>query len=85
MRKMMGGIPQGKPTHSTNSFKKEYYHKLAHSLREEGKEEHTIEHPKRDYHSPSSDDSRSPCRKKHRNHDNLQGKFRKIKSPTYEG
>ena len=30
---MTGGIPQGKPTHSTNSFKKEFYHKWANSPR----------------------------------------------------
>ena len=38
-----------------------------------------------DYHSPSSDDSLSPWRNIQRNDDNLQGEFRKIKAPTYEG
>ena len=32
-----------------------------------------------------TDISLSPCRKKQRNDKNLQGEFRKIKSPTYEG
>ena len=43
------------------------------------------EPPEGDYHIPSNEDSLSPCRKKKRNDDNLQGEFRKIKSPTYEG
>ena len=54
-------------------------------MREEGKVEHTHETLERDCHNPSSDYSLSPCRKKHRNGDNLQGEFRKIKAPTYEG
>ena len=82
---MMGGSPQGKPTHSTNRFKKEFYHKRVSSLRQEGKEENTPKSLERDCHSPSSDDSLFPCRKKLRNDYNLQGEFRKIKSPTYEG
>ena len=41
--------------------------------------------PERDYHSLSSDNSLSPCRKRQKNDDNLQGEFRKIKDPTYEG
>ena len=61
---MMGGSPQGKLTHSTNRFKKENYHKQASGPREEGKEEHTLEPPKRDYHSLSSNNYLSPCRKK---------------------
>ena len=81
----MGGSPQGIPTHSTNRFKKEFYHKLESSSREEGKQEHTLEPPKGDYYSLSSDDSLSPWRKKLRNDDNLQGEFPKTKSPTYEG
>ena len=82
---MMGGSPQGKPTHSTNRFKKEFYHKWDINPREEGKEEHTPEPLEGDYHSLSSDKSLSPCRKKLRNDDNIQGEFRKIKSSTYEG
>ena len=84
LRNMMGGIPHGKPTHSTNRFKKEFYHKWASSPREEGKE-HTPEPPEGDYHNPSSNDSLSPCKKEERNDDNLQGEFIKIKSLTYAG
>ena len=61
---MMVGSPQGKPTHSTNKFKKEFYHKKDNSPREEGKEEHTHEPSERDYYSTSSDDYLSPCRNK---------------------
>ena len=82
---MMGGSPHGQPTHSTNKFKREFYHKHVSSPKEEGKEEHTPKPPERYYHSLSSDNSLSPCRKKHRNDDNLQGEFRKIRAPTYEG
>ena len=78
---MIGVIPQGKTTHSTNMSKKQLYHKWDSILREKGKEEHTHEIP----HNPSSDDSLSPCRNKHRNDDNFQGEFKKIKAPTYEG
>ena len=63
LRNMMGGSPQGKPTHSTNRFKREPYHKWASIPREEGKHEHTLEPPEGYYHSPSSDDSLSPCRR----------------------
>ena len=84
LENMMGGSSHGKTTHSTNKFKKELYHKRATIPKEEGKEEHAPEPPERDYHSVSSDDSLSPCRKKQRNEDNLQGEFKKIKSPTYE-
>ena len=66
-------------------FKKESCDKRASIPREEGKEQHILEPPEGDYHSPSSDDSLSRCRKKQRNYGNLQGEFRKIKSPTYEG
>ena len=45
LRNMMGGIPQGKTTHSTNRFKKEPYHKRASNPREEGKEKHTPKPP----------------------------------------
>ena len=68
---MTGGRLEGTNTHSTNRFKKELYHKQDSSLREEGKEEHTPEAPEGDYHSISSDDSLSPCRKKLRNDDNI--------------
>ena len=81
----MGGSPQGKPTHSTNRFKKEPYHKQASSPREEGKEEHTPEPPEGYYHDPSSDEFPSSCRNKEINDDNLQGEFRKIRAPTYKG
>ena len=60
---MMGGILQGKPTHSINRFKKEFYHKRDNSPREEGKEEHAPEPAERDCRHPSSDDSLSPCRR----------------------
>ena len=82
---MIGGILQAQTTHSKNRFKKEFYHKWANSPREEGKEEHTPKNPEGDYHSISSNDSLSPCRKKLRNDDNIQGEFQKIKAPTYEG
>ena len=39
LRNMMGGIPQGKPTHSTKMFKREPYHKWANIPREQKKEE----------------------------------------------
>ena len=38
LRNMTGGIPQGKPTHSTNKSKREPYHKRASIPREEEKE-----------------------------------------------
>ena len=82
---MMGGILQDKPTQSTNISKREPYHKRASGLREEEKEECTPKAPKGDHHSPSSDDSLSPRRKKQRSDDNLQGGFTKIRAPTYEG
>ena len=82
---MTGGNPQGKPTHSTNNSKRELYHKRASSPREGEKGEHTLEALKGDHHSPSIDDSLSPRRKKQRSNDNLQGEFRKIRAPTYEG
>ena len=53
-------IPHGKPTHSTNSSKREPCHKWASSPKEGEKEEHTPEALKGDHHSPSSDDSLSP-------------------------
>ena len=75
LRYMMGGILHGQPTHSTDKFKKEFYHKHASSTKEEGKEEHTPEPPERDYRSLSSDNSLSPCRNKLRNDNNLQGEL----------
>ena len=85
LRNMMGGSPQGKPTESTNISKREPYHKQANIPREEEKEERTTEAPEGDHHSPSNDDSLSPCKKRQRNDDNLQGEFRKIRASTYEG
>ena len=82
---MTRGSGHGEPTHSTKKFKKYFYHKLSNIPKEEGKEEHTPKPPERDYHNISSDNSLSPCRKKHRNDENLQGEFRKIRAPTYEG
>ena len=82
---MMGGIPQGKSTHSANSSKRKPYHKWASIPREGEKEEHTPEAPKGYHHSPSSDDSLSPQRKKQRSNDRLQREFRTIRAPTYEG
>ena len=82
---MKGGSPHGKPTHSTNKYKRYFYHKWASIPKEEGKEEHTPEPTEREYHSLSSDNSLSPCIKKQMNDDNLQGEFEKIKAPTYEG
>ena len=79
LRNMTGGSPQGKPTHSTNRFKKEPYDKLASIPREEGKEEHTPEPPEGEYHSPSNDNSLSPCRKKQRRNDNIQGEPQPMK------
>ena len=38
-----------------------------------------------DHHNPSSDDSLYPCINKQRSDDNVQGDFRKIRAPTYEG
>ena len=85
LRNMTKGVPQGKPTHPTDRLKKEPYHKRASSPRDEVKEEHTPKPPEEEYHSPSSEDSLSPCKKKQRSDDKLQGEFRKIRSPTYEG
>ena len=82
---MTRGIPYGKPTQSTNRSKREPYHKRANNPREEEKEERTPKAPKGDHHSPSSDDSLSPRKKKQRSDDSLYGEFRKILGPTYEG
>ena len=64
LRNMMGGSPQGKPTHSTKNSKREPHHKWDSSPREEEKEEHTPEATEGDHHSPSSDDSLTPCKKR---------------------
>ena len=81
---MMGESPHGKPTHSTNKFKKEFYHKWTNNPKEEEKEEHTPKPTERDYHSISSDNPLYHYIKKQSNDDNLQGEFKKIKSQTYE-
>ena len=49
LHNMTGESPQGKPTHSTNKFKKEFHHKRERNPNEEGKQEHTHEPPERDY------------------------------------
>ena len=85
LRNIMGGSPQGKPTQSTNSSKREQYHIRASNPREGEKEERTLEALEGDHHSPSSDDSLYPQRKKQRRNDSIQGEFRKIRAPTYEG
>ena len=38
LQNMMGGSPRGQPTHSTNKFKKQFYHKQDSSPKEQGKE-----------------------------------------------
>ena len=73
LRNLMGGILQGKPTQSTNSSKREPYHKWASNPREGEKEEHTSEAPKGDHQSPSSDDSLSSKRNKQRSNESLGG------------
>ena len=64
LRNMTRGIPQGEPTHSTNRFKKEPYHKCANIPREEREEEHTPEPTEREYHSLSNEYCLPPCRNK---------------------
>ena len=73
----MGGIPQGKPTQSTNRSKREPYHERDSSPREAEKQG-TPEETKGYHHSPTSDDSLSPQRKRHRNDDSLQGALDEI-------
>ena len=68
---MMGGISQGKLTQSTNSSKREPYHKWASIPRVGEKEDRTPKAPKGDHHSPSSDDSLSPRIKKQRINESL--------------
>ena len=74
---MTGGIPRGKSTHSTNRYEMEPYRKQATSPREEEKEERTLEALEGDHHNPFGDESLSPCRKKQRSDDNLQGSLEK--------
>ena len=81
---MMGGIPQGKTTKSTNKSKREPYHERA-NIPREAEKEGTPEATKEDHHSPASDDSLSPWRKRQRSDDSLQGEFQKIIALTYEG
>ena len=45
----------------------------------------TPKETKGDHHSLASDDSLSPWRKRQRSDDSLQGGFREIRAPTYEG
>ena len=52
---------------------------------EKKKKEGTPEATKGDHHSPASDDSLSPQRKRQRRDHRLQGEFQKISAPTYEG
>ena len=84
LHNMTGGIPQGKPTQSTNRSKIEAYHEWASIPREE-KKEGTLEATKGYHHSPATGDSLSPRRKRKRSDDILQGEFRKIRARTYEG
>ena len=84
LRNMMGGSLEGKPTQSINRSKREPYHERASSPRE-AKKEGTTEATKGDHHSPSSDDSLPPQRKRQRSDDSLHGEFQKIRAPTYEG
>ena len=52
----------------------------------EGEKEERIPEALKGYnHIPFSNDSLSPRRKKQRSNDSLQGDFRKIRAPTYEG
>ena len=86
LQNIMRVKPHGQPTHSTNKSKEEYHYKRSTNIpKEEEKEEHTLDLPEKKYHSFSSEGSLSRYRKRHKNDDNLQGEFQKIKSPTYEG
>ena len=73
---MTGGSPQGKPTQSINRSKREPYHEQD-GIPREAKKEGTPEATKGDHHSPASDDSLSPRRKRQRSDDSLQGEFQK--------
>ena len=70
LRFMVGGIPQGKPTQSTNRSKRELYHEWASNPRE-AERKCIPEATKGDHHSPASDDSLYPWRKRQRSDDNL--------------
>ena len=71
---MTGGSLQGKPTQFIYRSKIKLYHERANSPREEEKEG-TLEATKGDHHSPTSDDSFYPQRKRQRNDDSLQGEY----------
>ena len=85
LRNLTGVNPHRKPTHSTNKFEENCHHKRTSSPREEGREKHTPDFIEEEYQSSSSDGSPSPCKKTQKNDDILQGEFRKIKAPNYEG
>ena len=70
LHNMTGGSPQGKPTLSTNGYKREPYHEQSSSPTEVKKEGNPKE-TKGDHHSPTSDDSLSRQRKRQRNNDNI--------------
>ena len=71
LQNMTGVNPHGHPTHSTNKSKENYHRKRTRIPKEEGREEHTYDLPKGEYHSLSCDGSISPCRKRKKNDDNL--------------
>ena len=74
----------GQPTHSTNKSKENYHHKRrTSSPNDEGWEEHTHDLLEEEYHISSSDDSPSPCKKRHKNDDILQGEFQKMKKGSW--
>ena len=81
---MTRGSPQGKPTQSNNRTKREPYHEQA-SIPRKALKEGTPKGTKGDHQFLSSDDPLSPRRKRQRSDDSLQGEFRKIRAPTYEG
>ena len=86
LRSLIGVNPHRHSTHSISKSKENCHHKRrTNSLREEGREENTLDFIDEEYQSSSSDGSPSPCKKRQKNDDNLQGEFRKIKAPTYEG
>ena len=84
LRNMTRGIPQGKPTQSTNRSKREPYHEKQNNPRE-AENEGTPEATKGDHHSPASDDSLSPRRKRQINDDTIHGYLKKIRALTYDG
>ena len=77
---MTGGSPQGKPTQSKKSSKRETYHKWDSSPREGEKEERIPKAPKGYHHSPFSDDSLPPRRNKRISNESLQEDFQKIRA-----